>query len=139
MFLIPPPAPGATPVPNAYKAILRSLMPFVEGAVVAVVAHFGWHINLATAAQVLVVVGGALTVVLHAAESRWPWVGVFLGVLGAPAYVPSAKATQAGVLATQDARIATLEAELAAVYAAARAAAPATGTAAVAPHPAPPV
>lgn len=142
MTQIPPAAPGTSAVPNAYKAILRSLMPFIEAAIVAGVAKAGWHINLATAAQVVVVVGGALTVVLHAAESRWPWVGALLGAIGAPAYAPSVKVTLVSQLASEINQRNALQKELDAVYAAAKAAgasqAPAVGASASAPGGPPP-
>lgn len=124
--------PNPAPTSNAFKSIVRSLTPWLTSTVVAVIAHFGYHVSNVVAAQIIVVAGAALTVVLHALETQFPWIGVFLGYLGAPVYAPSGKTS----LKTQ---VATLESQLAALTAtAAESAAPSAPTAApvVAPAPA---
>ena len=76
---------------NTLKAIVRSLTPWALSALAGLVAHFGWHPSLALEIQLFTAAGAGLTIVLHAAEKKFPWVGVFFGWLGAPAYAPSAK------------------------------------------------
>ena len=111
MSTIPPsPAPVPQPSSNSFKAIVRSLMPFVYSGAAALIAHFGYHVSNAVTVQIVTIVGVVLTIVLHALESQFPWIGVFLGYLGAPVYAPSAKVTLA---ASQKAQIATLETQLA--------------------------
>lgn len=108
---------AATPVPpvpqpssNAFKAIVRSLMPFVYSGAAAIIARFGYHVANTTVIQIVTIAGGVLTIVLHALETQFPWIGVFLGYIGAPVYAPSAKVTLA---ASQKQQIATLEQQLA--------------------------
>ena len=119
--------PNPAPTSNAFKSIVRSLTPWLTSTVVAVIAHFGYHVSNVVAARIIVVAGAALTVVLHALETQFPWIGVFLGYIGAPVYAPSGKTS----LKTQ---VATLESQLAALTAtAAENAAPSAPTAAPAP------
>lgn len=116
----------ATPQPaqNAFKSIVRSLTPWLTSTVAASIAHFGYHVSNVVAAQIIVVAGAALTVVLHALETQFPWIGVFLGYIGAPVYAPSGKTSL-------KAQVATLESQLAALTAtAAESAAPSVPTAA---------
>src|ERR1035437_6309871 len=108
---------AATPVPpvpqpssNAFKAIVRSLMPFVYSGAAAIIARFGYHVANTTVIQIVTIAGGVLTIVLHALETQFPWIGVFLGYIGAPVYAPSAKVTLA---ASKKQQIATLEQQLA--------------------------
>lgn len=94
---------------NAVRALIRTLMPFVYSSVAAVIAHFGYHVSLATVIQI---VGGGfvgLTVVLHALEAKFPWIGVLLGWIGAPTYPPSAKVKAQAYTASLEARIAEFE------------------------------
>jgi hypothetical protein len=90
---------------NTFKAVVRSLTPWVIAAVVWVVTHLGFHISLVTATQVASIIGTALTIGAHYLETKWKWFGVFLGWLGAPAYVPSVSkkqlASQVDVLTSQ--------------------------------------
>ena len=108
----PTPAPVPVPQPssNAFKAIVRSLMPFVYSGAAALIARFGYHVANTTVIQIVTIAGGVLTIVLHALETQFPWIGVFLGYIGAPIYAPSAKVTLA---ASQKAQIAQLETQLA--------------------------
>ena len=101
----------ASPSSNAFKAVVRSLMPFVESGAAALIARLGYHVTLTTTIAILGIAGGALTIVLHALETQWPAIGVFLGYLGAPVYPPSTKVSK-------DAAIAQLEAQVAALIAA---------------------
>jgi hypothetical protein len=86
-----------TPAPesNTFKAIVRTVMPAIYSGVAAVIAHFGYHVSNAVVIQIVSIGFGGLTLVLHAAEAKWPWVGVFLGYIGAPVYTPSTKTTVA--------------------------------------------
>lgn len=95
---------------NVYKAIIRGLVPWLTSTIAAVVAHFGFHVSPIVSAEVIVFAGTGLTVILHALETRYRWIGVFLGWIGAPVYAPSVKATL-------QANIATLQAQLAAISA----------------------
>jgi hypothetical protein len=76
---------------NTLKAIIRSLTPWALSLIAGVVAHFGWHPSLALEVKIVGIGGAGLTVAVHALEVKFPWVGVFLGWLGAPKYAPSAK------------------------------------------------
>ena len=99
---------AATPVgttnADLLKAIIRSITPWAITTMVTLVARLGYHITLQVAIQILVVAGAALTVVAHLLEKKWPWVGVFLGWIGAPVYPLTPKQTQA--------KIANLQAQL---------------------------
>ena len=96
-----------TPVPqaqtNPYKALVRSLMPLLYPAVAAIIAHFGYHVSNAVVIQIVAGGFAGATVLLHTAETRWPWVGVFLGWLGAPGYTPTTKVTVVSLQAEIDA------------------------------------
>jgi hypothetical protein len=85
-------------------------MPFVYSGAAAIIARFGYHVANTTVIQIVTIAGGVLTIVLHALETQFPWIGVFLGYIGAPVYAPSAKVTLA---ASQKQQIATLEQQLA--------------------------
>jgi len=96
---------------NAVKAIIRSLAPFVYSFIASVIAHFGYHVSLAVTIQIAAIAGLGLTVVLHALETQFPWVGAFLGWIGAPAYAPSTKALLIAHNQTLKSQIATLLAQ----------------------------
>jgi hypothetical protein len=101
--------PTPNQVRNLVKSLIRSLMPMLYSLVASAIAHFGYHVSLATVIQI---VGGGfvgLTVILHAAEKRWPWVGVLLGYLGAPTYAPPVKVTQAAQIAALQQQLAELQ------------------------------
>lgn len=100
----------AQPASNAFKAIVRSIMPWIISSAASAIAHFGYHVTLPVTIQILGVVGAFLVVVLHTAETRWPWVGVLLGYVGAPVYAPSVKVQSQVYTASLEARIAELEA-----------------------------
>ena len=102
--VVPTPAPAS----NAFKAIVRSLMPFIESGAAALIARLGYHVSNATTLQILAIAGAALTIILHAAETQWPSIGIFLGYIGAPVYAPSTKVSQA----TQISQLETLVAKL---------------------------
>src|ERR1035437_2224715 len=111
---------AATPVPpvpqpssNAFKAIVRSLMPFVYSGAAAIIARFGYHVANTTVIQIVTIAGGVLTIVLHALETQFPWIGVLLGYIGAPVYPPSTKVSQAAQIATLENQSAALLAEIA--------------------------
>jgi len=89
--------------PNAIKAIVRSITPSLYAGVAAIIAHFGYHVGNATVIQIAAAAYAGLTVILHAAETRWPWVGGLLGWFGAPQYTPSTKVTLVQVQAELDA------------------------------------
>lgn len=91
--------------PNTLKAIIRSLMPFVYSGVAAIIAHFGYHVSNSTVIQIVAAGFAAATVILHSLEVKFPWVGVFLGWIGAPAYAPSTKVTLVQQLAAQQLEI----------------------------------
>ena len=82
------------PVPNVIKSIIRGLTPWAIATAASAIAHFGYHVSPATTIQILAGAGAVLTALLHALEARFPWVGVFLGYLGAPLYAPSKGASQ---------------------------------------------
>jgi hypothetical protein len=93
---------------NLFKAIVRSLTPWVISAIVYVISHLGYHVTVVTAGEVAAILGTLLTIGAHALEVKWPWFGVLLGWIGAPAYNPSAKAQL-------QAQVATLQAQLSAI------------------------
>ncbi len=99
------------PSSNVLKAIIRSLAPFVYSGAASAIAHFGYHVSLATTIQIVAIVGALLTIVLHALETQFPWVGVLLGYLGAPVYPPSTKALLAAQVQSLESQLATLLAQ----------------------------
>jgi hypothetical protein len=107
-----PPVPVPTASTNAFKAIVRSLMPFIESGAAALIARLGYHVSLTTTIAILGIAGGVLTILLHALETQWPAIGVFLGYIGAPVYLPSTKVSQAAQIATLEAQSAALLTEL---------------------------
>jgi len=112
MSVIPTPvAPTPAPASNTFKALVRTFAPFIESGIAGLVAALGFHATATTVAGIVGIAGTVLTIVLHAAESKWPAVGALLGWIGAPVYAPSTKIT----LTSQ---VQTLEAQLAAVLAA---------------------
>jgi hypothetical protein len=109
-------APSPQPQSNAFKSIVRSLTPFAVSSAVSAIAHFGYHISNAVALQIIVAVGAALSIVLHALETQFPWIGVLLGYIGAPVYAPSGKTslkTQVAMLESQLAALTTAQSEAA--------------------------
>lgn len=94
-----------TPEINTFKAVVRSLMPFIESGVAGLIASLGFHATASVAAGIVAAGGTVLSIILHAAETKWAWVGAFLGSIGAPVYPPSTKKSK-------DARISDLETEL---------------------------
>jgi hypothetical protein len=106
------PAPVPVPATNAFKAIVRSLMPFIESGAAALIARLGYHVSLTTTIAILGIAGGVLTILLHALETQWPAIGVFLGYIGAPVYPPSTKVSQAAQIATLETQRAALLAEI---------------------------
>ena len=105
------PTKTVTPASNSFKAIVRSLMPFVLSGAAALIARLGYHVSLQTTTLILGVAGGALTVVLHLLETKFPWVGAFLGYIGAPVYAPSKAKVKDAMIATLEAQVATLMAK----------------------------
>ncbi len=97
---------------NVYKAIIRSLTPWATSVAAAVIAHFGFHVSAIVSAQIVVYAGTVLTVLLHALETRYRWVGVFLGWIGAPVYEPGAKASMQATIASLQAELAAISAKL---------------------------
>ena len=110
---------------NRIKAFIRSVFPFAESAAVAAVAHFGWHVSPAVSTYILGVGGVGLSAVLHWLEGHFPWLGVFLGWVGAPAYAPALKNVLQANLDQAEGQIAQLQSEVNAW----KTAIPATGTA----------
>jgi len=92
--------------PNLLKAVIRSLTPWAISGVVYVVTHLGYHVSMVTATEIAAVLGTLVTIGAHALEVKWPWFGVFLGWIGAPAYDPTVTKAQL------QAQIAVLEAQL---------------------------
>jgi hypothetical protein len=80
-----------TPAPNVWKAIVRSLMPWILAGVGLVIAKAGWKPTPDAEVAILTALGGGLTILLHLVETKFPWVGVFLGYIGAPTYAPATK------------------------------------------------
>jgi hypothetical protein len=111
-MLVVPTVVVAKPASNTFKAIVRSLMPFIESGAAALIARLGYHVTLTTTIAILGIAGGVLTLLLHAAESQWPWVGVFLGYIGAPVYAPSTKVSQSTQIAQLEALVAALITQL---------------------------
>jgi hypothetical protein len=97
-----------TPETNTFKAIVRGLMPFIISGAGAAIAHFGYTVSNSTVIQIVAIAGAALTIILHAAETQWPWVGVFLGYIGAPVYAQSTKISQKAEIAALEAKVAAL-------------------------------
>lgn len=100
--------PAPQPESNSLKAIIRSLMPFVYSTAASLIAHLGYHVSMKSTVEIVAIVGGALTILLHALETQWPAIGIFLGYVGAPVYAPSTKVSQAQQIAQLEAQIASL-------------------------------
>jgi hypothetical protein len=79
---------------NLLKATVRSLTPWVISGVVYVITHLGYHVSLSVAAEIAALLGTVVTIGAHALEVKWPWFGVFLGWIGAPAYQPTVTKAQ---------------------------------------------
>ena len=99
------------PMPNTAKSIVRALMPWLISIVASAIAHFGFHVSAGTTIKILAGAGAVLTVALHMLEAKFPWVGVFLGYLGAPVYAPSVKKVQASQIAELQAEVDSLRAK----------------------------
>ena len=100
--------PAPQPESNSLKAIIRSLMPFVYSTAASLIAHLGYHVSMKSTVEIVAIVGAALTILLHALETQWPAIGIFLGYVGAPVYAPSTKVSQAQQIAQLEAQIASL-------------------------------
>jgi hypothetical protein len=105
------PTTAAVPSTNAFKAVVRSVMPYLESAVAAAIAHFGFHATPTVVAGIIGIGGTLLTMLFHALETKYAWVGVFLGYVGAPVYAPSTKLSQAAQIAQLQAQVATFVAQ----------------------------
>ena len=112
MTIVPSPVPTPAPASNAFKAVVRSLMPFAYSGAAALIARFGYHVANTTVIQIVTIAGGALTIVLHALETQFSWIGVFLGYIGAPVYAASTKVSTKAEVATLMAQVAVLTAQL---------------------------
>ena len=112
---------------NRLKAFLRSVFPFLESGAIAVVTHYTAHLSPTTSAYILGGGGVLLSAVLHWLEGHFPWVGVFLGWIGAPTYAPSAKQTLKGQVAQLQDQLSATQVELNAW----KTARPASGTATI--------
>lgn len=98
------PTTAALPAPSIWKDITRFVTPYLLMLIVSLAAKFGFHVTLVTAAGILTIGGTALGIVVRILERWFPWFGVFLGYIGAPAYKPTAKKSleaQLGELAAQ--------------------------------------
>jgi hypothetical protein len=110
---VPVPLSTATLLqPNVKKAIIRSIMPFVVSALVAVCIHFGYHPTAQTITWILGAGGGGLTILLHLLETKWPAIGVLLGYLGAPVYAPPKKVLQSNKIDQLQAEVNSLQAAI---------------------------
>lgn len=114
-------------MPNNLKAFVRSVFPFLESSAIAAIARYAYHVSPTNAAAILSLGGVALSAVIRWTETHFPWVGVFLGWVGAPTYAPSAKQTLKGQVAQLKDELAATQTELNAW----KTARPATGTAAI--------
>jgi len=95
------------PSTSIYKTIVRTLTPWAIGAVVWVAQRLGFHVNAGTATEVAASIGLALTLIVPPLEKKFPWMGVFLGWIGAPTWTANTSKAQ---LAAQ---LAALEVQLA--------------------------
>ena len=98
-------------LPNTVKAIIRSLTPLIYSTVAAVIAHFGYHVSNTVVVQIVAGGYAGLSVVLHAMESQFPWVGALLGWIGAPVFAPSVKKQQASLISKLQSQVDHLTAQ----------------------------
>ena len=112
-------------MPNNLKAFVRSVFPFLWSSAIAAIAHYAYHASPTHAAAILAVGGVFLAGLIRWLETHFPWVGVFLGWVGAPTYAPSAKATLKQTVAELQDTLAATQKELASW----KSAVPATGSA----------
>ena len=95
--------------PNLIKSIIRAVFPYLESSAAAAIAHFGFHVSPTSSAAIIALGGTFLATALHSLESKFAWIGVFLGWIGAPAYAPSAKKLLTQTVATLQAEIDALK------------------------------
>jgi hypothetical protein len=95
---------------NLFKALVRSLTPWLISGIVYMAVHLGYKISMTSATEVAALVGTLLTLLAHILETKYRWFGVFLGWLGAPSYTVAP--TKAQTIAQLQAQIAALEATL---------------------------
>lgn len=105
------PVPPVSPASNEFKAMVRSLMPFILGGIAALCAHFGWHPTGVELSEIVGIVGTVLTIVVRLLETKWPAFGILLGYVGAPVYPPSTKVSNESLIATLQSQVAVLVAE----------------------------
>jgi hypothetical protein len=96
-------------VQNQIRAFIRGVMPFVESSIAGFIAHRYFKSSTVTVAQIIAVGGALWSAVLHYLEIHFPWVGVFLGWIGVPAYPQSAKTRLAAQVAALQSEIDTLK------------------------------
>ncbi len=103
-----------TPVsPSVVKDITRLLVSYATTALVALVAHFGFHPSLSVLALVTTAVGAGVAVALRLIEVKFAWVGALLGYIGRPSFRVSTRVTNAQVIAELTAQVAALQAQAA--------------------------
>ena len=90
-------------------------MPWVLAAIGVAIAKIGWKPTPDIELTIASSLGTGLTVLLHLLETKFPWVGVFLGYLGAPSYAPSKKVTVNAQLSDARVEINELQRQVAAM------------------------
>lgn len=100
--------PAPAPASNEFKAMVRSLMPFILGAIAALCAHLGWNPTGVQLAEIVGIIGTALTIVVRPLEAKWPAFGILLGYIGAPVYPPSTKVSLETQVAQLQSQLAVL-------------------------------
>ena len=99
-------------ITNRLKSFVRSVFPFVESYALSLVARYGFHVSPTVATAVLGFGGLGISAAVHWLESHFPWVGVFLGWIGAPTYAPALKTLLASQLNQAQSEIQALQTEL---------------------------
>ncbi len=101
--------------PSALKDIWRFLVSFLTSALIGLLSRFGFHVNVNDSVIIGSIAGAGLGIVFRALESQFPWVGGFLGLIGAPQFPASAKAQLQTAYQTVLAEYASVQAKLDAV------------------------
>ena len=105
------PTKTAEPAPSRWKDITRFVTPYLLSLIISLAAKLGFNVTLVTAGLILTIGGTALGIVALIFEKWFPWVGAFLGYIGAPVYAPSKAKVKDAMISTLEAQVAELMAK----------------------------
>ncbi len=100
------------PQPSVSRDIWRFLLPFIESNVVALAAHYGFHVSNRLTVAIAAALGTVIGVLVRALEARWPRIGIVLGAPGAPAFPASVKDEMLAYASALQLQVAQLQTQL---------------------------